>query len=211
MQTGCLSSGVKDLQQQHPRLEAALLQWNAHHHQHCPHHLKCSSHHHDHDASGWFVTWAAARESFRWKTCSGLIGHQCIKPQLLRCYIWTVLSILQHYAIKLGSQWMLLRWAASAVESIEVQWMAATRTRRALHLLSKAKDPKSPHNWWAAKNIAALSLDIQLAIHYLYGLISVIWIVHTKTSQDLRMLFSVTIHCQVTKIVINPGSQFSVL
>ena len=32
-----------------------------------------------------------------------------------------------------------------------------------------------------------------------------------KTSQELRMLSSVTIDCQVTKIVINPGSQLSVL
>ena len=30
-----------------------------------------------------------------------------------------------------------------------------------------------------------------------------------KTSQELRMLSSVTINCQVTKIVINPGSQLS--
>ena len=29
--------------------------------------------------------------------------------------------------------------------------------------------------------------------------------------QELRMLSSVTINCQVTKIVINPGSQLSVL
>ena len=33
----------------------------------------------------------------------------------------------------------------------------------------------------------------------------------TQTSQELRMLSSVTINCQVTKIVINPGSQLSVL
>ena len=33
----------------------------------------------------------------------------------------------------------------------------------------------------------------------------------TKTSQELRMLSSVTINCHVTKIVINPGSQLSVL
>ena len=32
-----------------------------------------------------------------------------------------------------------------------------------------------------------------------------------KTSQELRMLSSVTINCHVTKIVINPGSQLSVL
>ena len=32
-----------------------------------------------------------------------------------------------------------------------------------------------------------------------------------ETSQELRMLSSVTINCQVTKIVINPGSQLSVL
>ena len=30
-----------------------------------------------------------------------------------------------------------------------------------------------------------------------------------QTSQELRMLSSVTINCQVTKIVINPGSQLS--
>ena len=30
-----------------------------------------------------------------------------------------------------------------------------------------------------------------------------------KTSQELRMLSSVTINCQVTQIVINPGSQLS--
>ena len=33
---------------------------------------------------------------------------------------------------------------------------------------------------------------------------------HKNTSQELRMLSSVTINCQVTKIVINPGSQLSV-
>ena len=32
-----------------------------------------------------------------------------------------------------------------------------------------------------------------------------------KTSQELRMLSGVTINCQVTKIVRNPGSQLSVL
>ena len=32
-----------------------------------------------------------------------------------------------------------------------------------------------------------------------------------KTSQELRMLSSVTINCQVTMIVMNPGSQLSVL
>ena len=32
-----------------------------------------------------------------------------------------------------------------------------------------------------------------------------------KTSQELRMLSSVTINCQVTKIVMNSGSQLSVL
>ena len=32
-----------------------------------------------------------------------------------------------------------------------------------------------------------------------------------STSQELRMLSSVTIDCQVTKIVMNPGSQLSVL
>ena len=32
-----------------------------------------------------------------------------------------------------------------------------------------------------------------------------------KTSQELRMLFSVTINCQVTKIVLYPGSQLSEL
>ena len=32
-----------------------------------------------------------------------------------------------------------------------------------------------------------------------------------KTSQELRTLSSVTINCQLTKIVINPGSQLPVL
>ena len=32
-----------------------------------------------------------------------------------------------------------------------------------------------------------------------------------QTSQELRMLSSVTINCQVTKIVMNSGSQLSVL
>ena len=35
--------------------------------------------------------------------------------------------------------------------------------------------------------------------------------VKKETLQELRMLSSVTIYCQVTKIVINPGSQLSVL
>ena len=38
---------------------------------------------------------------------------------------------------------------------------------------------------------------------YLYTLL--------QTSQELRMLSSVTINCQVTKIVMEPGSQLSVL
>ena len=33
----------------------------------------------------------------------------------------------------------------------------------------------------------------------------------SQTSQELRMLSSVTINCQVTKIVMKPGSQLSVL
>ena len=33
----------------------------------------------------------------------------------------------------------------------------------------------------------------------------------TKTSQELRMLSSVTINCQITKIVMNSGSQLSEL
>ena len=33
----------------------------------------------------------------------------------------------------------------------------------------------------------------------------------TKTSQELRMLSSVTINCQMTKIVMNSGSQLSEL
>ena len=32
-----------------------------------------------------------------------------------------------------------------------------------------------------------------------------------ETSQELRMLSSVTINCQITKIVMNPGSQLSEL
>ena len=35
--------------------------------------------------------------------------------------------------------------------------------------------------------------------------------VRTETSQELRMLSSVTIDCQVTKIVMNSGSQLSEL
>ena len=34
---------------------------------------------------------------------------------------------------------------------------------------------------------------------------------HMKTLQELRMLFSVTLDCQVTKIVMNSGSQLSEL
>ena len=33
----------------------------------------------------------------------------------------------------------------------------------------------------------------------------------SKTSQELRMLSSVTINCQITKIVMNSGSQLSEL
>ena len=32
-----------------------------------------------------------------------------------------------------------------------------------------------------------------------------------ETSQELRMLSSVTINCQITKIVMNSGSQLTVL
>ena len=35
--------------------------------------------------------------------------------------------------------------------------------------------------------------------------------IHQKTSQEVRMLSSVTINCQVTKIIMIPGSQLSVL
>ena len=40
---------------------------------------------------------------------------------------------------------------------------------------------------------------------------SLIFMFLKKTSQELRMLSSVAINCQVAKIVINPGSQLSVL
>ena len=36
-------------------------------------------------------------------------------------------------------------------------------------------------------------------------------VVLAKTSQELRMLSSVTINCQITKIVMNSGSQLSEL
>ena len=37
------------------------------------------------------------------------------------------------------------------------------------------------------------------------------WDFFMKTSQKLRMLSSVTINCQITKIVMNSGSQLSEL
>ena len=36
-------------------------------------------------------------------------------------------------------------------------------------------------------------------------------VVNIQTSQELRMLSSVTINCQITKIVMNSGSQLSEL
>ena len=54
----------------------------------------------------------------------------------------------------------------------------------------------------------SVSLDCHRA-HYLTSFIpSLTW---TKPSQELRMLSSVTINCQVTKIVMNSGSQLSEL
>ena len=55
-------------------------------------------------------------------------------------------------------------------------------------------------------------LEVQLNINQmLEGNINQHNRVRLKSSQELRMLSSVTINCQVTKIVINPGSQLSVL
>ena len=47
---------------------------------------------------------------------------------------------------------------------------------------------------------------------YIYSpIVGRIYPIPIKTSQELRMLSSVTINCQVTNIVINPGSQLSIL
>ena len=48
-----------------------------------------------------------------------------------------------------------------------------------------------------------------LALLHTFGLL--LGLKMKKTSQELRMLSSVTINCQVTKIVTKPGSQLSVL
>ena len=53
--------------------------------------------------------------------------------------------------------------------------------------------------------------------HFFDGIYYVIWHLELlggyqwKTSQELRMLSSVTINCQITKIVMNSGSQLSEL
>ena len=46
---------------------------------------------------------------------------------------------------------------------------------------------------------------------YLYGFLRQISEKRKKTSQELRMLSSVTINCQITKIVMNSGSRLSEL
>ena len=51
-----------------------------------------------------------------------------------------------------------------------------------------------------------MSLSLSIFYHVMSSDLNV-----KKTSQELRMLSSVTINCQVTKIVMNPGSQLSVL
>ena len=51
--------------------------------------------------------------------------------------------------------------------------------------------------------------DVILALSCTFGFINLN--VFSKTSQELRMLSSVTLNCQATKIVMNSGSQLSEL
>ena len=49
---------------------------------------------------------------------------------------------------------------------------------------------------------------IQFGFYHIFQILAKLF---AKTSQELRMLSSVTINCQVTKIVMNSGSQLSEL
>ena len=53
--------------------------------------------------------------------------------------------------------------------------------------------------------------DIHLSDTFKYLKIKLTALNQEKTSQELRMLSSVTLNCQDTKIVINPGYQLLVL
>ena len=48
-------------------------------------------------------------------------------------------------------------------------------------------------------------------LHKITSLNNLVVVMVYKTSQELRMLSSVAINCQITKIVMNPGSQLSEL
>ena len=52
---------------------------------------------------------------------------------------------------------------------------------------------------------------MSLEIMFLYSLPRECIDIYVETSQELRMLSSVTINCQITKIVMNSGSQLSEL
>ena len=59
--------------------------------------------------------------------------------------------------------------------------------------------------------IVALNLELAATIGPIYNAYCNVYCNINKTSQELRMLSSVTLNCQVTKIVMNSGSQLSEL
>ena len=73
---------------------------------------------------------------------------------------------------------------------------------------------------WSWPDKSALETSLELAIWIQFIRIQLVSLnysdikflhLNTKTSQELRMLSSVTINCQITKIVMNSGSQLSEL
>ena len=72
-------------------------------------------------------------------------------------------------------------------------------------------------DWIVKKSTKVFGICVHLMFATLLGKVctfekvKAIVLLITKTSQELRMLSSVTINCQITKIVMNSGSQLSEL
>ena len=68
--------------------------------------------------------------------------------------------------------------------------------------------------WWWKKWLLGMAGQLFLwgEVDLCHIVVSrLVWSKHLQTSQELRLLSSVTINCQITKIVMNSGSQLSEL
>ena len=63
----------------------------------------------------------------------------------------------------------------------------------------------SPQNWLTTKRGRHIHINFEIIAQFMH--FKHCLTIYPKTLQELRMLSSVTINCQLTKIVINPGSQ----